>query len=85
MEETTITLLKNYLTTMEHPPNITKREEAYLKKNSYKFIVHINTLYRFNPEVNSGLKKVLSPKEAKEAIVMYHHHPLGGHFAYSNT
>lgn len=85
MEEEQIQMLKNYLTSLEIPPDISKRAQKYLKNHGHKFVLYRDVLYRFNPEDNHGLKKVLNEQEAHEAFLQYHMHPLGGHFAHTNT
>ncbi|OBZ80380.1 hypothetical protein A0J61_11571 [Choanephora cucurbitarum] len=68
MEDNTIILLTNYLISLEYPQNATKSDITYPKKNAHKFVLHDKVLYRFNPEVNAKLKKVLNKEQAIEAI-----------------
>lgn len=86
MEQEKIDLLITYLKdNLTFPENSTDKEKKYLSKNAHKFIYFKDKLYRFNPEDNYGLKKVLNKQESLEAIAQFHHHPLGGHFAFANT
>lgn len=85
MDTTTILFITNYLNTMELPSGASRKIRNYLTRNVHKFIILNDILYRFNPNNNHSLKKVLNIEESLEAFTMYHHHPMGGHFAHANT
>ena len=82
MDPIKIKLLNYYLSTLEYPPEITSVQKAYISSQSKYYGLENDILYR---KSKNGPKRVLNKQEADNAIFMYHHHPLGGHFASKNT
>jgi hypothetical protein len=85
MEQERINDILHYLKTSKLPDNISEARKKYIDKNIHKFTIHKDSVYLFQPQDMYCLKKVLNKKEAEEAFIQYHYHPLGGHFAYANT
>src|SRR6478735_3141648 len=84
MEQRKIEQMTTYLETLQIPKDETKSLQKFLIRESSKFTLYNNTLYRYNTE-NGTIRKVLNKQEAQEMMNAYHQHPLGGHLAYNNT
>ncbi|CEG72807.1 hypothetical protein RMATCC62417_08295 [Rhizopus microsporus] len=84
MEQDQIEILKQYLQDLKLPEGISNKQKKRLEKESTKYTVYRDTLYRYNTE-NGIIRKVLNKQEAEEIMYSFHQHPLGGHLAYNNT
>lgn len=79
--------LKQYLTSLDYPQDISKDTIQFIKSQSKNYLVSNNNLYRQGSTTNLNQPRmVLFTKEHQEgAIWANHSHPLGGHFAYKTT
>ncbi|KAG1205421.1 hypothetical protein G6F69_009410 [Rhizopus microsporus] len=84
MEQDQVEILKQYLQDLKLPEGISNKQKERLEKESIKYTVYRDTLYRYNTE-NGIIRKVLNKQEAEEIMYSFHQHPLGGHLAYNNT
>ena len=84
MEQDQIEILKQYLQDLKLPEGISNKQKKRLEKESTKYTVYRDTLYRYNTE-NGIIRKVLNKQEAEEIMYSFHQHPFGGHLAYNNT
>ena len=85
MEQHKIDSLLYFLRTSKYTENISDNDKKFIEKNIHNFTIHNDSLYLLQPYDKFCLKKVLNQKEAKDAFIQYHYHPLGGHFAFANT
>lgn len=85
MEQETINTIVHYLNTFAYPDNITEKDKKFLVKNASRFTIYKDKLHLLQPFETHCLKKILSKKEAKQAMIQSHFHSLGGHLAYANN
>lgn len=85
MDPVRIELITQYLTSLDIPDDASKSDQRYLKTKGHIFTMYKGKLHLLNLTSSHCLKKVLNKEESVEAIIQYHHHPLGGHFGFNNT
>lgn len=85
MDLSTYYSLIQYLTDFSMPTNITKEQQAAIRRKSRYFIVLNDQLYKKNKNNPNRPIKVVKESEVEDVLYHTHSDPLAGHFSLDET